>query len=427
MIGNREAVAYRRSSFPRQVNARQTQTRVGYCGRFRLRSRSAPLVALSLLLLGSSSLSGQDSREGFKFTFGPPGARSLGLGGAFVAVADDATAAVSNPAGLVILQEREVSAEFRFFSQDVSVFAVDRTLTEQSTQARPSFFSAVFPRGSVALAVFYHETASYELTTGFTEEPYSWGNWQVAVPGTSLRYQRGEAWRVQNIGAALGIRIGSRIALGVGGLLVRARRSYFQDTDYSVAQARPGSVIEFENRRERREVNSAGDSPGVRAGVLVNPGGRVSVGIGAVWYGGPQSLSTHSQCQRFSTGAPAPCTLKEGETQDWGSDSAASGSLGLAVRPTSHWVVAADVLVSEVGWSHPMSFRGGVEYTFLAGRTPVSLRAGAYGDQPSDNVEHELFATAGLGVVLGANVQMDVAFATSRETKQAIASLVARF
>ena len=35
---------------------------------------------------------------GFQFNFNNPGARALGMGGAFVAVADDATAVVANPA-----------------------------------------------------------------------------------------------------------------------------------------------------------------------------------------------------------------------------------------------------------------------------------------------------------------------------------------
>ena len=40
------------------------------------------------------------------------GARAMGMGGAFVAVADDATAASWNPAGLIQLQTPEMSAVF---------------------------------------------------------------------------------------------------------------------------------------------------------------------------------------------------------------------------------------------------------------------------------------------------------------------------
>ena len=51
-----------------------------------------------------------------QFSFSNPGARSLGLGGAFVALADDATAAWANPAGLVQIANSEVSVEFRHWS-----------------------------------------------------------------------------------------------------------------------------------------------------------------------------------------------------------------------------------------------------------------------------------------------------------------------
>lgn len=48
-----------------------------------------------------------------QFNFSDPGARSLGLGGAFVGLADDATAAFANPAGLVQLGRPEISLEGR--------------------------------------------------------------------------------------------------------------------------------------------------------------------------------------------------------------------------------------------------------------------------------------------------------------------------
>ncbi|HEV3076695.1 MAG TPA: outer membrane protein transport protein [Thermoanaerobaculia bacterium] len=76
------------------------------------------LSAFTVLLVatvGAAPLRGQAdaSFEGFQFNRSLPGARSLALGGAFVALADDATAAYSNPAGLTILESPEVSIEGR--------------------------------------------------------------------------------------------------------------------------------------------------------------------------------------------------------------------------------------------------------------------------------------------------------------------------
>ena len=48
------------------------------------------------------------------------GARALGMGGAFIAVADDATAASWNPAGLAQLTKPETSVVFDYFSGNLS-------------------------------------------------------------------------------------------------------------------------------------------------------------------------------------------------------------------------------------------------------------------------------------------------------------------
>src|SRR5258708_22341673 len=72
-------------------------------------------AVLLVVTVGAAPLRGQAdaSFEGFKFNRSLRGARSLALGGAFVALADDATAAYANPAGLSILESPEVSIEGR--------------------------------------------------------------------------------------------------------------------------------------------------------------------------------------------------------------------------------------------------------------------------------------------------------------------------
>ncbi len=76
----------------------------------------------SLLILGlvatPGALAAQDVPDLFQFRISNPGARSLGFGGAFAALADDATAAYANPAGLVQLLDPEITIEGRltFFS-----------------------------------------------------------------------------------------------------------------------------------------------------------------------------------------------------------------------------------------------------------------------------------------------------------------------
>ena len=54
---------------------------------------------------------------GFKLNFNPPGGRAMALGGAFVAVADDTTAVLFNPAGLAFLDGHAAMFEYRSIQQ----------------------------------------------------------------------------------------------------------------------------------------------------------------------------------------------------------------------------------------------------------------------------------------------------------------------
>ena len=67
----------------------------------RFNRRALPLVCLVMLSHGSAN--GQSNErvyESFDFRFVTPGARAVGMGKAFTGLADDATAAFTNPAGL---------------------------------------------------------------------------------------------------------------------------------------------------------------------------------------------------------------------------------------------------------------------------------------------------------------------------------------
>jgi hypothetical protein len=74
------------------------------------------VVAVAVLIgaaLAASPCWSQDSSGITDSVFTNPGARSIALGGAFAAIADDATAAFANPAGLVQILRPELSVELR--------------------------------------------------------------------------------------------------------------------------------------------------------------------------------------------------------------------------------------------------------------------------------------------------------------------------
>src|SRR6476620_7704479 len=107
------------------------------------------LLALCVALPAFAQNTDIESLSGLQFNFGNPGARSLAMGGAFLGLADDASAAEANPAGLTILRRPEISVEARnyveaqLFSMSGTFPAVERTVfTHYSDRVVVNFASA---------------------------------------------------------------------------------------------------------------------------------------------------------------------------------------------------------------------------------------------------------------------------------------------
>src|SRR5262249_55080708 len=146
--------------------------------------RRVLLLFFALAAAGESRVHAQSNAEinsGIQFNFSSPGARSLSLGGAFLGLADDATAAYTNPAGLTNLTRPELSAEGRRFEYKSSFISAGNAGGEPSGRgqdkfsepifAEPhtttnsfSFGSIVYPVWRLSLAVYWHELANYETS-----------------------------------------------------------------------------------------------------------------------------------------------------------------------------------------------------------------------------------------------------------------------
>jgi hypothetical protein len=130
---------------------------------------AAVVVSLACPAAAQSSL-----QVPIQFDFLNPSARSLALGSAFVGLADDATAALVNPAGLIELSRKEFSIEGRYrkFQQPFLVggrLSGQVTGQGQDTIAGPdfatisssgtdlTFLSFVYPHKRYRLAAFRHE------------------------------------------------------------------------------------------------------------------------------------------------------------------------------------------------------------------------------------------------------------------------------
>jgi hypothetical protein len=171
----------------------------------------------------------QETPATFEFSFSNPGARSLGLGGAFAGLADDATAAFANPAGLVQLLRPEVSVEGRHWSYSTPFteggryegpptgFGLDTTpglRTGRSTEdlSGLSFLSFAYPSGNWSFAVYRHQLAQFRARTE------TQGFFHLVGPDDARDIDR--RWftdlDVVSYGISGALRIGDRISLGLG-------------------------------------------------------------------------------------------------------------------------------------------------------------------------------------------------------------------
>ena len=205
--------------------------------------RSVCLALLLPALIAGAAAAQVEAPPVVEFSFSNPGARSMGFGGAFVALADDATAAFANPAGLVNLVEPEVSIEGRVWAYSTPAVEGGRGFgpaTGEGLDVHPglvigdstadlggvSFLSLVYPWNDWSFAVYRHQAANYEFT-GETVALF-FGPWP-GLPGTRARswdYRRAMDLEIAAYGLSAGYRVNDELSLGLG-------LSYF-DTDVSV-------------------------------------------------------------------------------------------------------------------------------------------------------------------------------------------------
>ncbi|MHB8447734.1 MAG: OmpP1/FadL family transporter [Rudaea sp.] len=80
-----------------------------------MKNQLAFAIGAALLVISATAfaITDTETNASIPFNLANPGARSMGMGGAFLGLADDATAAYTNPAGLTQLVTPEVSIEVR--------------------------------------------------------------------------------------------------------------------------------------------------------------------------------------------------------------------------------------------------------------------------------------------------------------------------
>ncbi len=259
-------------------------------------------VLLVAAAVSAVPASAQETPSTFEFSFSNPGARSLGLGGAFAALADDATAAFANPAGLVQLVSPEVSAELRHWSYStpyivggrfegeptgIGLDTTDglRTAVSEEQLTGLSFLSLVYPGRRWSLAAYRHELANFRAHTAT----------QGLFPGEDGIRAFDRGWSTEldivSCGIAGAYRLSDRFSLGLGIIHFKGRLEapfvWSVPDDIDTIQGAFGPTSYLPERRIADGEMAIDDSDwGLSAGLLWSFAERWS--LGAFYRQGPE-------------------------------------------------------------------------------------------------------------------------------------------
>ena len=410
----------------------------------RRRSQRTPIgTGLCLLVLITAASARGQVLTTIEFSFSNPGARSMGFGGAFVALADDATAAFANPAGLVQLSRPEVSIEGRSWrysspyttggrafgaptGRGIDTVAHPLRVDSEAELSGLSFLSVVYPKKRWSFAFYHHQLQNFELREEiqgiFQPGPVA-GAWRGPIERGFFDFD------LTTNALAVGYRVGNRASLGIG--ISRFESSshlngsdYLPDADSLEAYFAPASFLPA-RLIETVTGEMGGTDWGLALGFLY--GLTPSWKLGGVYRQGPEL-----EVALEGIAGPAHPDVATGQTTAKATSPWAFPDvfgLGLSYRSANgRWTGSFEwtrVEYSTILESLDVRLHGGDdvledadelhlggEYAFFRGRSVLAVRLGAWLDpahQPSNDSfpfaraelpggEDELHFAAGCGV-----------------------------
>ena len=372
----------------------------------------------------------------FNFRFNNPGARSNAMGGAFIGLADDATAAFTNPAGLTILTKPEISAEYKYgeittvFNDSVDEYEHDVTLSGLS------FLSYVHPMEKTSFAVFRHQLFKQEANVSLI----------VVPPFTSKVDLDMEA---VTYGISVGHEMADTFSLGLS--------VGFDQLDWNMIRTGDSPFHpSYPDPYQIYTVNDTCYAEHFTASVLWNPFGELNLGL--VYRMGPEFETTYTH-YLVDINGNYPLknifeqTLKVPDV--WG--------IGISYRFFSNFTAALDVnyveysdlfddvrdyntgddISDDYSMDDYVEIHIGLEYIFDINKIPFAVRAGYYylpdktitysgtnqflkdSAEETPDTEDHIFSL-GFGTVFN-NFQIDVAGVVGDFIKEVTLSLVYRF
>ena len=446
--------------------------------------KSGWIVALILLLLfltGTDKVHAQsfwrkNDRNTYvrniQMNFNIPSARAVALGGAFVAVADDATAGMANPAGLTIITIPEISAHFKYsrFTHEEYAGTADNPNARKVFKdevGSQSYLSLVYPYGNWSFSLFRQELINFE--SSFSAEGFGSvfespnldpGDFE---PGNNSHSDI----EVNNWGFAAAFQATKKLSIGISANVSSLEFIFNEELYQRLSQGRPERFFSVKS-------NSRDTKKSLNLGIKYSPYDFLS--FGAVYRSGP-SFNIRTTLEDVDVNSSSPSLFnadqflkfKVPDVYSLGTSCRLSNNLMLSfdvvrveysdlVKGLDRNLVEDDVPVARdefpySGWvdgdnvhdlvvEDATEYHFGVEYLILFNELLIPIRAGIYNDPAHvvyTTVENEslkrlfpegknyLHGTLGFGFVIRDEIQIDLAANYSKNLTELLLSAVFRF
>jgi len=326
--------------------------------------RRLPVAILAAALTASPALAQVESALLSKVSFNltSAGGKSLAMGGAFTAIADDATAALANPAGLGLLSSVQVGLSAKRFDETIGLVTARATASGTLTADYPAvsainsdlsssrslveFGSVVVPVGSRFVAAL-----TYAENLRFTGDPGTAGytylelrdNRSGGLTRRDFLYEYKELGSVdlknRLLAASAAFRVTEAIRVGAGVTLNRMTFALEGDAGgpHRIVSRTFLSPTEIDERVETLTVRDfGGTAVGVLLGVHVDliPSGRLT--LGAAYRSSGTTSGT------LVLGGDVPDSLRGHESRPFSFSVPRDAALGLAAQPMPGLTIAAE-------------------------------------------------------------------------------------
>ncbi len=406
-----------------------------------------------------------------QFNFNIPSARAVGLGGAFVAIADDATAGMANPAGLTILTKPEISSHFkvsRFTHEENAGTAGenDKRRKFRNDVGSQSYLSLVYPSGDFSFSLYRQELINFE--SSFTAQGF--GNVFANPDLDPQQFMFGNDTRsdiqVNNWGAAMAYKPNRYVSVGISSIVSTLEFSFYENLFQESVDLRREKVFSVSSKSNDTRYS-------VNLGVKVEPVSYLT--LGAVFRSGPRFRITNT-IEDIDRSAKIPIVQANQNLVFKVPD---VYSVGIALRPRNNLTITLDVVrveyhdiiaaldrnlseddvavsikqfpysafvdgdgIEDLVLDNATEIHFGAEYYFLFGQWLLPVRAGFYTDPAHvvyttvddealrrlfPRAKDEIHGTFGFGFVLQNKIQLDAAVNLSSSVVEGLLSAVFRF